>query len=276
MRQALVLVLAGTLFCVETGRAGFERTESGARSVCFGGAFVGLADDAWAVAFNPAGLARLRSAEFSAFYSPQPFGIPELRSLSFVGAYPTGIGSFAASVRTYGYEVYKEMSATVSYAADFQGIYAGANFSYHAVSIARYGSAGTLGIDLGLLTRIGSRVMVGIAAKNINAPEIGQANEPLPRVFTVGFSYQPLDGVSLAVDYRKEIGFAASPRVGFEYWIVEYVALRGGFADEPATYAAGGGLRYDLFQLDYGVTTHEELGITHQISFTLRWGSGDE
>ena len=43
----------------------FNLTGAGARAEGFGGAFIGLADDATAVVWNPAGLAQLERAEAS-------------------------------------------------------------------------------------------------------------------------------------------------------------------------------------------------------------------
>lgn len=262
--------------CIHQARGGFERTEGGARVLCFGGAFVGLADDSWAMLYNPAGLAQLRFPEFSVFYSPQPFGLTELKSISLAAAYPTNIGSFGASLREFGFELYREFSSSVSYAREVEGIFAGMNLAYHSVSISNYGSAGTLGLDVGILVPILKTLRWGIAAKNVNAPTIGQSSERLPQTFTAGIFYQPLDALSLVFDYQKELGFPASPKFGFDYWIIDNVALRGGFADEPTTYAAGFGIRYLFFELDYAFTTHQELGLTHQASVTLRWLSKDE
>jgi len=250
---------------------GFERVEGGARAVCLGGAFAGLADDGWAIFYNPAGLARLHFPELGIFYSPQPFALPELKSFSFVFVYPTGIGSFGASARSFGFQLYREFSSSLAYANEFSGITGGVNFNYHSVSILNYGSAGTIGIDVGLLIPVLRNLRLGIAAHNVNGPTIGSSAEKLPQTFVSGISYQPLDGLCLVFDYQKEVGFPASPKFGFEYHVIDEVALLGGVADEPSTYAAGIGIRYLFFQMNYGFTTHQDLGLTHQASLTLRW-----
>lgn len=256
--------------------AGFERSDAGARVVALGSAFVGMADDSWAVFYNPAGLSRGRLPEISAFYSPQPFGLNELRSVAFVAFYPTSFGALGASVRSFGFSLYKETSVGVSYANEIGGILVGTTLNYHSVSISRYGSAGTLGIDVGILVPVFQNLGWGIATKNINAPKIGEAREKLPQTFTAGISYQPLSSLSFVLDYAKEIGFAAGPRFGLEYWIVDAIALRTGVASEPSSYALGLGFRYSFIQLDYVFTTHRELGLTHQASITLQWISDDQ
>lgn len=258
------------LICVSNCYSGFERVEGGARAVCFGGAFVGLADDSWAIFYNPAGLARLRMPELGLFYSPQPFGLSELKSFYLTGVYPTSLGSFATSIRSFGFSLYREFSASLAYAREFSGICVGMNFNYQSVSITNYGSAGTIGIDVGVLVLAFKNLRWGIAARNINAPTIGQSAERLPQIFASGISYEPMDAMHLVFDYQKEIGFPPSPKFGFEYWIIDEIAVLGGVADEPSTYAAGLGIRYLFFQMNYAFTMHQTLGLTHQASITLR------
>jgi hypothetical protein len=251
--------------------AGFERNEAGGRTVALGGAYVGMADDSWAIFYNPAGLSQLIAPEASVFYSPQPFEIPELRSLAFVASYPTGFGTLGASLRSFGFELYKETSLGISYAQTVSGLIVGMNVNYHAVSIARYGNGGTLGVDVGVLVPISQTIRWGIVARNIKAPRIGKDGEKLPQIFATGISYKPISSLSLALDYEKEVGFTATPRFGCEYWMIDAVAFRAGVVDEPASLALGLGIRYSFFQVDYGFTTHRELGLTHQASVTLRW-----
>ena len=48
--------------------ASFEDTNTGARAAAMGGAFTAIADDVYAVYYNPAGLYQLGRKEFSASY----------------------------------------------------------------------------------------------------------------------------------------------------------------------------------------------------------------
>lgn len=261
----LVLIGEGQMF------AGFEYREGGARAIALGGAYTGFADDGWSAFYNPAGLSQVGFPEAAVFYSPQPFAMPELRYLAFVLAYPTSVGTFGVSGRRFGFELYRETSFGLSYAAEVGGLFVGANVNYHSVTIARYGNGGTFGMDVGMLVPVFQTLRWGVAATNINAPHIGTDGEKLPQVFTTGISYRPIPSLSFGLDYEKEIGFAGTPKFGCEYWVIDEVALRAGFVDEPTLYTMGMGVRYSFFQVDYGVTIHRVLGLTHQMSVTLRW-----
>lgn len=67
-----VMLVAGLLMLVvATGafaRANFNLTGQGARALGMGGAFIGIADDATAISWNPAGLAQLDRPELSAVF----------------------------------------------------------------------------------------------------------------------------------------------------------------------------------------------------------------
>jgi len=264
------------LVCREPIFAGFEQNDAGGRAVALGGAYVAIADDGWSIFYNPAGLARVVYPEAAVFYSPQPFQIPELRHIVFVLAYPTGIGTLGAFGRRFGFELYRETSFGIGCATEVAGMFVGANVTYHAVTIERYGNDGTFGVDVGVLVPIFQTLRWGIAATNINAPRIGTDGEKLPQVFTTGISYQPVSSLAFVFDYEKEIGFSGTPKFGCEYRVIDEVAFRAGFVDEPTLYTLGVGVRYLFVEVDYGVTIHRELGLTHQASVTLRWLSGDD
>ena len=251
---------------------GFEQTGVSARAKALGGSYVGLSDDVWAIFFNVGGLATITRQEVSFLYAPEQFELHELSYAVGAVALPTRLGVFGVAVRKYGFELYREFSGTISYARSILNVGLGINFNYHSVAIKNYGSAGTVGIDIGVHVRLIDQVHWGISAKNINSPTIGISHEPLPQTFSSGVAYLPMKNLNLTFDYEKELGFDPSPRFGFEYWIVHELALRGGVSDAPALYAGGIGVRFSMFQIDYAFSTHQDLGWTHQASITIRWG----
>ena len=201
----------------------------------------------------------------------QPFGLGELSYGAAAIAFPTAIGVVGMSGSRYGFDLYREVSAGISFARNIAGAGLGVNVTYYAVTIRNYGSSGSVGIDLGVHLPVLPRLSSGIAIKNINAPAIGSANEKLPQMFSAGFAFAPSPPVTIAVDYQKETGFDASPKLGFEYRPVASVALRGGMSGEPSQSSCGIGFRYSAMELDYALSRHPDLGWSHQASMTLRW-----
>jgi hypothetical protein len=270
MKKTIVLMLfvPSVVFC------GFEQSHAGARAKGLGGAYVGVSRDVWAVFYNPAGLSNLQSTQAGIYYSPQPFGIPELAFGAAAVAVPTDLGSFGVSFQRYGFELYREVTGTLSYANRIFDIGVGGNVHYRSLSIQNYGSAGTLTLDLAAFVAVVQDIDWGIMVKNLTASTIGTSNEQLPQVFSTGFSYRPVDKLVLALDYEKETKFDVSFHFGAEYQVVEAVYARLGFSDVPSQFAGGFGLHYAKLTFDYVMTTHQELGLTHQ--FSIHYSFGEE
>jgi hypothetical protein len=85
-------------------------------------------------------------------------------------------------------------------------------------------------------------------------------------------SLSPATGLILNMDIFKDIDFPAELRVGIEYRILNRLALRTGMTTQPDNFSAGLGLSFSYFAVDYAMTSHPDLGITHQfgIQFQLR------
>ncbi len=252
--------------------AGFEQTNVGSRPNSIGGAFVGLSDDCWSIFYNPAGLSRSMQNQAAVYYSPRPFGLSELSTTAFAANYFTTFGTFAFAAKKYGFDLYKEISGTLSYSNSFLGINIGTNFHIHTLTIKGYGNDYTIGVDVGILFPLAYNLFFGFSTKNINAPTIGKVKEKLPQVFSFGTSYSPINNLFLLIDYEKEIMFDASLKAGFEYWIFEFAALRFGVNEKPSTISGGLGLKYSSLKIDYAFINHQELGLTHSITVGFLWG----
>jgi hypothetical protein len=267
MKTLLCCVL---FFVIPTAYAGFEQVNLGARPAALGKTFVGIADGPWTVFYNPAGLVACASVEFSCYYSPSPFGLTPLSLSGAVAVFPTGFGTFAAAGRIFGFSLYRECSGTLSSAWQLQGVDIGLNLNYHSVSIRGYGSAGTIGIDAGILTQITESVRCGAILRNINSPAIGSAGETLPQSFAAGVGWRPADMLLIGVDIVSESPFDAATRFGCEWSLLNAVDLRVGWCDSPNEYCAGFGLHLPVVSFDYAFSLHEELGSTHEFTLTIR------
>jgi hypothetical protein len=186
---------------------------------------------------------------------------------------PTSEGTFGFGASRFGFELYKEVRAAISFARalsdDLKG---GITVNYYNLSIQNYGSASTFGIDVGLLVDIVDNVQWGFVALNVNAPAIGAAKEKLPQVFATGVAYTPFKGAGVYTSVSKDLRYPVEVQVGVEYEFVEMIAIRAGTSSEPSTLNAGMGIHYSFARLDYAFTSHTELGITHQFSLSLNVG----
>lgn len=251
----------------------FENLDIGARPIGMGGAFTSIANNTNAIYFNPSGISQLIFREFSIFYSPAPYGLSELKHGAFSYVEPTKYGAFGLSGKTYGFELYKEFTGTLTYANNYKRkVYYGANFNYYNLKIERYGSASTFGIDIGMLAYLTDFMRFGFTAANLNRPSIGQNKDKLPQIYRAGLSFQLRKDLNVALDVEKDTRYTVSFKSGFEYNILDMLDVRAGVSSEPTKFSAGIGFSYSLFQIDYGFYNHPDLGLTHQGSVIINFG----
>ena len=114
---------------------------------------------------------------------------------------------------------------------------------------------------------------LGASLLNIGGPTVTlrAVDETFPFEFRGGLAFRFFGGrglLSAEMDHRS--GPGASLHTGGEVWVLENVALRGGYHDtEPA-----GGMSYRFnsnMRFDYGMSDHE-LGIVHRFAVSYRFG----
>jgi hypothetical protein len=148
----------------------------------------------------------------------------------------------------------------------------GANVKVARQRIEDFDAAG-VGGDLGVMVDVTESLRLGASMLNIGGPTVTlrEVDETFPFEFRGGFAFRFFSGrgmVSAEMDHRS--GPGASFHTGTEVWVLENVALRGGYYDtEPA-----GGVSYRFnnnMRFDYGMSDHE-LGIVHRFAVSYRFG----
>lgn len=269
----LIVVSIIIVIGVYRSRAAFEHLSHGSSTIALGGAASAMRNNPWAAFCNPGSLATLEVRMLSLYYAPQPFGLKELAHGSFSYVEPLTFGTLGASGSRYGFDLYREVDLHLSYGREINGLFSfGGSVHYYHLSIERYGSASTFGVDVGLLARFSDQVRWGFTAFNVNGPSIGSSREKLPQVFVMGGAYSPIPEAELIADLEKDIRYPVQLHVGVQYSPLDVLALRAGTNSEPSVLCAGVGIHYSLIQLDYAFTNHADLGVTHHVSLSLYLG----
>jgi hypothetical protein len=261
------------IFAAKNGKSQFENIDLGARAVAMNGAFTSVSNSSLAIFYNPAGLGQMKYRDFSVFYSPAPFGLSELSTAAVTFAQPMRYGIFGAGIRTYGFELYRETNALLSYGNGYKKkLFYGFNLNFYHLNIQNYGSAFSFGVDAGTMAYINKYLRWGFFGKNITGAKIGESREKIAQVYRTGLNYKPLNEAGLMLEIEKDVKYPVSVRAGFEYTLMDYVDLRAGVGNEPASFTGGIGINYNIFQLDYALYKSQDLGITHQGSLTVNFG----
>ncbi len=301
------LVFAGLFEKVGTFDGQFLKIDVGARGAAMGGAFVAVADDATALYWNAAGVARIETdkSELSLNHAnwpadlsfdqvgyvfhvkkiPGAFGI-HVRSLSMQpmavttatqqdesGPNSTGV-TFDAGMMAFGATYARSLTDKFSAGATVNLLHEGlAEISQQAVTF-----------DIGTLYDVGTAGMkIGMAISNIGSEiKFIDRSARIPAVFRVGTS-----ATLMSSSDQKLIGsfeFSHPPdnaermNVGAEYSFRKYLFVRGGYNInyDSEGLAAGVGFHFPvsvagMADLDYAYTDMKDLGATHRFSLTFQF-----
>jgi hypothetical protein len=268
-RHAGVFVLL--FVCLGTSHAGFERTPQ-PPAVYGDGVSALFSGDVNSLLLNPSAAASLKSFYSAFFYSPSPFDLPQLSNGGMFFAFPFESFTGGVAATRTGFSLYREITATVIAAKSFGGIVsAGCNINYDHLAIAGYGTAFTVGIDVGVSVQATDDIRWGFSLLNVNRPTIGEEKDELPQLYLTGVTCEVLPTASVSCTLIKDVRYPVSIRTGVRFLPLESVDLRFGVSSDPSRYFAGIGIHYSSISVDYSVATHAELGLTHTIgiSFSL-------
>lgn len=265
-------ILIATII-VLLGRTCFPQYAPGARQISLSNSDVAGSDDAFSLFNNPAGLSLNNGREFGVFYSPSPFGLKELANGSIAFKEPMNFGSAALGAEIYGFALYKETRIIAGFSSGSKTVKVGAAFIAHRVSIKNYGSSTAFILNAGMLISISKRLTWGFAVHNINGATLGDERNQLPVSLESGICYRFDFPLNFNIALKKELLNRITILCGIEYKPVKFVSLRTGFGTVPSKISAGIGILYKLFEFDYAVYTHRDLGLTHQVGMLIKFTS---
>jgi hypothetical protein len=148
----------------------------------------------------------------------------------------------------------------------------GANIKVARQQIEDFNASG-VGADLGVMFDLTPSLRFGASLLNMGGPTLAlrDIDETFPFEFRGGLAYRFFGGrgtLSMEVDHRS--GPGAGLHAGGEVWVLENVALRGGYHDTKP--AGGFGYRFNnTMRFDYGMSDHE-LGVVHRFAVSYRFG----
>ena len=182
-----------------------EQIPTGARPLGMGGAFVGVADDANALNWNPAGLPGLRRTEFTSSYSNlYELGISH-SYLGFVRNFSDRI-AFGLDWGNVGFDdkelLFSENKLNLSLGVQLpQGLSIGLTTKYLSRDMqldgTSYGKSDGIGYDVGALWQITKKIRLGLAMYDLGGTSVTYKDRSeeivLPEAAKIGFSIKPLE-----------------------------------------------------------------------------------
>ena len=261
----LLLLLISSHLC-------FGQSLPGARQVALAHSEISYSSDPFSLFNNPAGLSLLSQREIGLYYSPSPFGVSEMSNAYGAFAEPTVYGTFSAGFSIYGFELYKQTQIAVGYGRKiYDNFYIGGTLIYQNLSIKNYGTKGSVYFNAGGIANITDKLGFGFAVENLTRTTVSEDANQIPTVFWGGFHLKVIKEFILSAALSKEVGYNPSIRLGAEYSLLDYINLRFGTHNEPNSFTGGFGVIYEFMQVDYAVSSHPDLGLTHQFGLIVRF-----
>jgi hypothetical protein len=282
-----------------TSSGQFLKIASGARGAALGEAYAAMADDAFALDWNPAGLIHVKTNSMALMHAPY---LTDTFVDYFAYAETAGeVGAWGVSFKYMNYGKLdktdssgmdlgsfapNDMAANVGFACYITGFnkepeerfVLGATGKFVKSKILSDDSTVSADIGLNMPYLIDNRFRVSLVTQNImGSLRYDKEEAPLPMIVRLGTLTKVGDHLGVTADViavNDSLPFLA---MGAEVTIPVYerldVALRAGFNTRAISdmggarnFSLGGGLRLGGYHLDYAFSPFGDLGTVHRIS----------
>ncbi len=288
-----------------SGAAGFTflTLPVGARATAMGQAFGSVPNDIQGLAYNPACMATMAASQLSFQHLNYVEDVTQeaiaygragrMERVSWgVSANYLRVANITRTVATNGttddgftengsLSTY-DMALGFSVAAPIsENMKAGSTLKLIHESLAD-ASASAGALDLGLLYRLNDEHSwnIGVSGQSLGiASKFKDATVKLPSSVRAGISGQPFSQWLMSTDFVKRVDTKGEVNVGAEVTPRRFFSLRMGYRyaltgldlGGLSNFSAGIGLRYRLMSFDYAFIPLGDLGVTHHISFNMRF-----
>jgi len=222
----------------------------------------------WSVATNQAGIAWLQGWH-AGLYAENRFLVKELCYESVALTWSGKPGAFGMVVSYYGFRLYNEITAGVTYARKFgRRFSAGVQLYYNRIQLGEgYGSKGLVSCKIGLMYKpddswtLGIQVCNPVPVKVTDYPE-----ERLPILFRLGIGYDISGKVLVLLEGEKDLEHKPVIRTGIEIKLAKMVWGRLGVISDPFMVTGGIGLGLGKIRVDIATRYHMVLGFSPSLS----------
>jgi len=244
-----------------------QTTAVGARSVSLSGVSAGL-EDTWAVANNPAGLARYKHISLATSLE-QRYLMKELGYYAIAISFPAGKGCLGMSTMFSGYHSFIDQKVSMAYGRLFGERFLGGLSLVYIFQKAGDGSRTLHQVSYQLGTIIDLSDKVSLAFTAFNPFELyfkSKEYATLPAIFKLGISFHYSPVLLIHTECEKDLDLPPGLKIGMEYLFREIFVIRGGIRIFPAACSFGAALRHQKFLFEFSSCYHQYLGFTPQVS----------
>lgn len=244
-----------------------QTTAAGARSASLAGISAGL-EDAWAVANNPAGLARYNHVSLATSLE-QRYLMNGLGYYSIAATIPVFKGCLGMFTMYSGYKPFIDQKLSLCYGRQFgENVLSGISLVYVFQKAGQESQAiHQVSYELGTILLLSKKVNLAFAAFNpFQLYFKSEDYATLPAIFKLGLSVQFSPAMWIYTECEKDLDLPPCMKLGMEYIYRAIFFIRGGIRIFPASYSFGAGIRHNRIFLEFSSAYHQFLGFTPHVS----------
>jgi hypothetical protein len=242
------------------------------RHFALAGAELSSHESVLSATLNPASLSLLTAPMLEAAYSPAPFGLSELRTMSAGVGISHPLGNIGIFIQHYGFELYNENQIQICIARQiFDSLSVGASFTGYSLAIKNYGNDFTLICNAGFSLPLDRNLKLGFSMLNITGATVGPDKNKLHAEFHCGITYSVPAMADISIAIEKTTGYQTVVNTGMAFRLTEYFEILCGYKTDPAIVSAGISVPYDRVTFSYALQKHPELGFTQMGGISLRF-----
>ncbi|MDN5202613.1 hypothetical protein QQ008_14590 [Fulvivirgaceae bacterium BMA10] len=242
----------------------------GAKASGQGYATVALTDE-WSVFNNPGGISEIKDVT-SLFSYKNRFNLSALKEVSAGLILPLKSSSIGLTTYSFGDIHFRKQAAGLAYSSKVGIMNFGVKLSYFHFSIADHGSKGLVLFEIGGIARISKKIQFGmhIFNPNLAGTDVLENEESKPTL-RVGSSYIPHKSLRLSMEVQKSLTIKTNYKIGMEYEVFPNFLARIGITSRPTQIHYGVGYHTKRLNVDYALSSHLVLGISHQIGVSYHF-----
>jgi len=227
----------------------------------------------WSVFHNNAGAAEVKSPTVLGGYN---YHYLSSLSTAVLGVlFPSRYGVLNLNLSRFGNQLFSQQIG-LGIAQKFGNTALGIRVRYNQYAFKDLGSKGFLVFDIGGITQLLPELWVGAFIVNLSQTKLSSfEDERIPTIMYMGFRYMPIGKLTLIVEVEKDIELTPQFKTGLEYQFLESFLFRVGVTSRPVIIHFGMGLKKKAWQIDYAVSLHPVLNMSHQLSLAYQLQKDD-
>lgn len=233
-----------------------------------------VAKDVYSCFHNQAGLGFLEQSALGISFN-NAYGLKEMSTYSIAGALLAGKGAFGISYSRFGNQLYSRQKTGLAYGMQLSPkIAMGVQFDMlQTVLGLDYGRKNLFTFEGGVQAEIYDGLFASAHVFNpIRAKMADYMDERLPSQLSFGLLWSVSDKMSLAGELQKEETGKPIFKAGMEYRLLESFFMRAGLSTYTAETSFGFGYLSENWSFDLSSSLHPQLGLSHHLSASYRFG----